>query len=153
MSKPTISTSHLMGQGVTISDRSQTDKLEPSTPTLGQIVISPTTCLPRNISQYSLASLTEEVTPIPSVVKKQLLRQLDSSIINFPSVSQSPTIPNESNISPNNINFPKGKCYIKLKKNFFLFLNLKLILLFNLKSERFSNSSYFDTTTNATTYQ
>lgn len=81
---------------------------QPSTPTtLGQIIISPTTCLPRGISTYSLASLTGAVTPTPAATKKQMLKQIDDSIINFPSVSQSPTIPSQANRSPNSINFPK----------------------------------------------
>lgn len=78
---------------------------QPSTPTTICPMISPTTLFPRGISSYSLASLGGAVTP--SLTKKQILRQLDDSIINFPSVSQSPTIPNQANRSPNSINFPK----------------------------------------------
>lgn len=96
-------TSGLLGKGSTVADSSSLP--QPSTPTTLPQMISPTSMLPRGISSYSLASLGGAVTPVMS--KKQILRQIDDSIINFPSVSQSPTIPNQANRSPNSINFPK----------------------------------------------
>lgn len=77
---------------------------QPSTPTTMGQMISPTTMLPRGISSYSLASLGGAVTPTPVMSKKQIIHD---TMINFPSVSQSPTIPNQGNRSPNTINFPK----------------------------------------------
>jgi len=83
-----------------------TELPQPSTPTTMCQMISPTSLLPRGLSTYSLASLTGR-TPTPILSKKQISRQIDDSIINFPSVSQSPTIPSQVNRSPNSINFPK----------------------------------------------
>ena len=98
-------TGGLLGTGASMADSSSLP--QPSTPTTMGQMISPTSMLPRGISSYSLASLGGAVTPTPVMTKKQILRQIDDTIINFPSVSQSPTIPNQANRSPNSINFPK----------------------------------------------
>lgn len=97
-------TGGLLGKGSTVDSSSLP---QPSTPTTMPQMISPTTIMPRGISSYSLASLGGAITPTPLLTKKQILRQIDDSIINFPSVSQSPTIPTQANRSPNSINFPK----------------------------------------------
>lgn len=98
-------TGGLLGAGSSVADSSSLP--QPSTPTTMGQMISPTSMMPRGISSYSLASLGGAVTPTPVMTKKQILRQIDDTMINFPSVSQSPTIPNQANRSPNSINFPK----------------------------------------------